>query len=168
MAQGTIPESAPRYWNQKWFPWLVFGGFAVIYLINRSPFVGFNDGLTFLDSAATGFDFATNATSHFLYNNLQHVLLKVFFFLPHVVVLTLFSISCALGTLFLGLPNRAIVDFQVQALPCCRLSCWASVSHSGNSRKSSRCMPSTTCFFLDSHSPPSKTFYPINAGTTCC
>ncbi|MBK9448995.1 MAG: DUF2723 domain-containing protein [Bacteroidetes bacterium] len=100
MAQSTIPESTPRYWNQKWFPWLVFGGFAVIYLINRSPFVGFNDGLTFLDSAAHGFDFATNATSHFLYNNLQHVLLKVFFFMPHVVVLTLFSISCALGTLF--------------------------------------------------------------------
>ncbi|MEY3444194.1 MAG: hypothetical protein RLZZ519_2475 [Bacteroidota bacterium] len=100
MAQSSIPESTPRYWNQKWFPWLVFAGFAVIYLLNRSPFVGFNDGLTFLDSAANGFDFATNATSHFLYNNLQHVLLKVFFFLPHVWVLTLFSIVCALGTLY--------------------------------------------------------------------
>jgi hypothetical protein len=101
MSQRPMPVSDASYWEKRGFPWLVFGGFALLYLVNRSPYVGFNDGLTFLGAAAHGFDFATNATSHFFYNNLQHVLLKVFFFLPHVLVLTLFSIVCALGTLFL-------------------------------------------------------------------
>ncbi len=87
-------------WDQKWFPRLVFGILAVVYLLNRSPFVGFNDGLSFLYSAETGFDGATNATSHLLYNNLQHLLLKVVYFLPPVLVLTLFSIACALCTLY--------------------------------------------------------------------
>ncbi|HEX2901175.1 MAG TPA: glycosyltransferase family 39 protein [Bacteroidia bacterium] len=101
MSQIPFPETTPPFWDRKWFLWLVFGGFALLYLLNRSPHVGFNDGLSFLYSAAKGFDGATNATSHFLYNNLQHLLLKAFFFLPHVWVLTLFSIGCSLCTLLL-------------------------------------------------------------------
>lgn len=69
---------------------------GIIYLLNRSPYIGFNDGMSFLLSASKGWDLDTNATSHFLYNNLLHVLLKVFFFLPQVFVLTTFSIICSL------------------------------------------------------------------------
>lgn len=99
-AAKEIRTSLP-IWDQKWFPRLVFGVLAGIYLLNRSPFVGFNDGLSFLYSAETGFDGATNATSHLLYNNLQHLLLKVVYFLPPVLVLTLFSIACSLCTLYI-------------------------------------------------------------------
>jgi hypothetical protein len=93
MSQGQMEA------QRRWFTWAVFGALGVVYLLNRSPYVGFNDGLSFLLAAETGFDLATNATSHFLYNNLLHILVKVFFFLPPVLVLTLFSVGCALGTL---------------------------------------------------------------------
>ncbi len=84
---------------------------GLVYLLFRSPYVGFNDGLSFLLEAETGFSTDTNATNHFLYNNLQHILVQVFFFLSPVLVLTVFSITCSLislvriyqiGRLFVG------------------------------------------------------------------
>jgi hypothetical protein len=101
-AQATLHgvEGGLRRWERPWFATVVFWMIAVIYVVNRSPYVGFNDGLSFLLAAETGFDPATNATSHFLYNNLQHILLKVNVFLPPVLILTLFSVGCAMGTLW--------------------------------------------------------------------
>jgi hypothetical protein len=101
MSQPTISVQESPYWERKWFPWAVFGSLSLIYLLNRSPYVGFHDGLSFLYSASRGFDLGTNATSHFLYHNLLHVLLRMFFFLPDVLVLTVSSICCSLGTLLL-------------------------------------------------------------------
>jgi hypothetical protein len=88
------------YWETSWFKWLLFGMIAMVYLVNRSPYPGFDDGLGFLLDAKTGFNFHTNATNHVLFNNLQHLLAKIFFFLPTTLVLSLFTISCALGTLY--------------------------------------------------------------------
>jgi len=88
-----------RYWDFPVFRWVLFGMVGMIYLIGRSPHVGFNDGLSFLLEAEQGFSPYTNATSHFLYNNLQHILLEVFSFLPSVLVLTMFSMVCSLLTL---------------------------------------------------------------------
>lgn len=101
----------PEYWEYPWFRTGVFVMVAMIYVIFRSPYVGFNDGLSFLYEAEAGFSPYTNATSHFLYNNLQHILVSVFFFLPAVFVMTMFSIVCSLfalhrmvqlGRLFVG------------------------------------------------------------------
>lgn len=94
--------SAPRrykYWEQPWFKWLGLMMAGMVYLVFRSPFVGFNDGLSFLLEAETGFSTDTNATNHFLYINIQHILVSVFSFLSPVVVMTVFSIMCSLGSL---------------------------------------------------------------------
>ena len=94
--------SAPRrykYWEQSWFKWVGLGMAAMIYMVNRSPYVGFNDGLSFLLEAEQGFSLDTNATSHFLYNNIQHILVSMFSFMSPIVVLTMFSIMCSLGSL---------------------------------------------------------------------
>ncbi|MFN8397579.1 MAG: hypothetical protein U0176_23365 [Bacteroidia bacterium] len=114
MAETTNSHSI---WERRWAPFAVMAAFALLYFLNRSPFVGFNDGLSFLLSASTGWDLATNATSHFLYNNLQHLLLTVLPFLPHVLVLTSFSILCALGTLWLVYKSgRLFTQSQAAAL----------------------------------------------------
>lgn len=99
MSHGITSAPPLPYWERKWCLGVVFGGFSLLYLLQRSPYVGFNDGLSFLYAASKGFDLDTNATSHFLYNNLQHVLVWALPFLPDVLVLTLFSVACALGTL---------------------------------------------------------------------
>lgn len=88
-------------WDRRWLPWLVFGVLTAVYLVNRSPYVGFNDGLSFVYAAEKGFDLGTNATSHFLYINLLHVLVQLFSFLPTVLVGTLFSVGCSVATLYL-------------------------------------------------------------------
>jgi hypothetical protein len=87
-------------WDQRWLTALVFGLLAVVYLVNRSPYVGFNDGLSFLAATESGPDLATNATSHFLYINLLPIVNLVLLFVPTVMALTLFSVACALGALY--------------------------------------------------------------------
>lgn len=103
--------------------WALLGFFALLYLLNRNPHVGFNDGLSFLASATGGFDLDTNATSHFLYNNLLHLLATALGFLPPVLVLSLFSIACSLCTLLvvhriarLLTPSPALALLPVVAL----------------------------------------------------
>ena len=76
--------------------WAIMGLIALVYLLNQSPFVSFHDSIGFLLDAETGFNPATNATSHLLYNNFQHLLVLVFSFLPPVLVLTLGTITCSL------------------------------------------------------------------------
>jgi Protein of unknown function (DUF2723) len=101
MSQEVQLDTRKTIWDQPWLPSLVFGLLAAIYLVNRSPYVGFNDGLTFLYFADNAFDPATNATSHFLYINLLRLLQLAFYFVPTVLLLTLFSIGCTLGTLYI-------------------------------------------------------------------
>lgn len=97
----AIPLSRRRsYWELPYFSWIVFGMLAMIYLVNRSPYSGFDDGMGFLLEAETGFNFHTNATNHFLYINLSYILVQVFFFVPAVWVLTLLPIICSLFALW--------------------------------------------------------------------
>lgn len=120
--------SVPRrykYWEQPWFKWAGFAMIGMVYIMMRSPFVGFNDGLSFLLEAEQGFSLHTNATSHFLYNNIQHILVSVFGFLPPILVMTLFSIIFSLlsliriyqiGKLFVGPLPVLMVPCMVLAL----------------------------------------------------
>lgn len=87
------------YWDHPIFKWLALAMAAMLYLMNMSPHVGFNDSLSFLLEASQGFSPYTNATSHFLYNNVLHLLLEVFFFLPPIPVLTVFSVMCSVAAL---------------------------------------------------------------------
>lgn len=87
------------YWDNSWFKWMALMMAAMLYLLNKSPYVGFNDSLSFLLEASQGFSPYTNATSHFLYNNVLHLLLEVFFFLPPIPVLTIFSVMCSVAAL---------------------------------------------------------------------
>ncbi len=112
MSSSNEINASKSVWDQKWLPGLVFGLLALIYLLQRNPYAGFNDGMGFLYAAETGFDWATNATSHLLYNNLQHVLVRIFFFLPAVLVLTLFSISCTMGTLYMVYRSSKLLSPQ--------------------------------------------------------
>ncbi len=80
-------------------PYLVFPLIAGIFLLTRNPHVSFGDSLGFLVFACEGFDLDTNATSHFLYNNLNHLALRIFSGADPIAVLTLFSVCCALAAL---------------------------------------------------------------------
>lgn len=73
---------------------------ATVYLlsIGSDPILG--DSLVFTVVASKGFDFATNATNHFLYINLIAFLHKLFPFINPHYLFTCFSIICSLLTLF--------------------------------------------------------------------
>ncbi|MGB0432558.1 MAG: protein O-mannosyl-transferase family, partial [Bacteroidia bacterium] len=47
---------------------------AVVYITERSPEPALGDSLSFSVAALQGFDYSTNATNHFLYINLMHLL----------------------------------------------------------------------------------------------
>ncbi|MEM6272928.1 MAG: glycosyltransferase family 39 protein [Bacteroidota bacterium] len=100
MSDTAIQFGKRAYWEQSWSRWVLLGMIAMIYLINRSPYPGFDDGLGFLLDAETGFNFHTNATNHVLYNNLQHLLAQIFFFVPTVWVLTMLVIVSSVLTLY--------------------------------------------------------------------
>lgn len=78
----------------------VFTLLGVIYLLTQNPYAGFGDGLGFLYYAERGFDWGTNATSHFLYANLNHLALQLLPFLPPARVLGSLSALFALLALF--------------------------------------------------------------------
>lgn len=59
--------------KDRLLPYLVLSAVAVQYLLTRNPHVNFGDSLGFLVFAVEGWDLHTNATSHFLYNNLNHL-----------------------------------------------------------------------------------------------
>jgi len=90
---------------------------GMMYIMMQSPFVGFNDGLSFLLEAENGFSWHTNATSHFLYNNLQHILVSVLGFLPPVRVMVFFSIICSLLSLVRIYQIGRIYVGPLQVLP---------------------------------------------------
>lgn len=54
---------------------LVFGLIFLIYWLSKNPYLSFGDAIGVVYYASLGFDWATNATSHFLYLNLCHVLI---------------------------------------------------------------------------------------------
>ncbi|MEM7655994.1 MAG: DUF2723 domain-containing protein [Bacteroidota bacterium] len=72
---------------------------AAIYLMTRNPFASFGDSLGMLYHASLGVDWATNATSHFLYVNFCALSLKLLPFLDQVLVLSLISWAFALLSL---------------------------------------------------------------------
>jgi len=71
---------------------------ALVFFLNRNPYWGWNDALGFGADAVWGWSLYTNATSHFLYTNLLHMLLSVFYFLDGAFVATTFSVLCGLAT----------------------------------------------------------------------
>jgi hypothetical protein len=80
-------------------PYLVIPLIAGIFFLTRNPHVNFGDSLGFLVFALQGFDPGTNATSHFLYNNLNHLALLAFPGFPPIAVLTLLSLLYGVATL---------------------------------------------------------------------
>lgn len=79
--------------------WYIFGVIATIYWFSRNPYVSFGDSIGFLYYASLGFDLATNSTSHFLYQNICHLLLLPEIGNP-VDVLTASSIFFMLACLY--------------------------------------------------------------------
>ncbi|MCB0836557.1 MAG: DUF2723 domain-containing protein [Bacteroidetes bacterium] len=77
-------------------------GIAIVYLLTRSSYPGFGDSIGFLLFAERGFDLATNATSHFLYTNVNHLALVLFPQANPVSVLVgvslVFSLFCIIFT----------------------------------------------------------------------
>lgn len=72
----------------------------LLYFFNRCAVGGYHDSLSFLADASGGFSSATNATSHFLYNNLLHLSLVFFPFLSPPFALVLFSICFSVLALY--------------------------------------------------------------------
>lgn len=93
-----MPESSTvRDWfREHWSVLGVFGFLTVIYLVNRSPHPGFHDSLSWLFGAVDGFDFNTNATSHFLYRNVLYILASALPFISPITLLTLFTVLFSL------------------------------------------------------------------------
>lgn len=77
----------------------VFLIIATVYLLTRNPYVDFGDSIGFLYHASKDFDLATNATSHFLYNNFNHVLVILTPFLNPVLTLSMVPVIFSLLTL---------------------------------------------------------------------
>lgn len=100
MPDSVVMTKRLAYWERPWFKWVLFGMIAMVYMINRSPYPGFDDGLGFLLDAEKGFNFHTNATNHVLYNNLQHMLAKAMFFIPTTFLLTMLPIICSMLALY--------------------------------------------------------------------
>lgn len=99
---ANLAGSKPAEWIFKpWVRWAMYGLILAWYLVNRSPFVHFHDSLGFLADAMEGFQPGTNATAHFLFNNLQHILVEVFSFADPVLVLSIFVIVYSMLTLYL-------------------------------------------------------------------
>lgn len=84
---------------QKYPSSLVILFVAGIFFFTRNPHVNFGDSLGFLVFASEGFDAGTNATSHFLYNNLNHLALLAFPAGDPIAVLTGLSFLFAFLTL---------------------------------------------------------------------
>ncbi|RMG58401.1 MAG: DUF2723 domain-containing protein [Bacteroidetes bacterium] len=102
--------------REKPLSYLTFGLLALLYLLTRARYVGYGDGLGFLYHATLGWDLATNATSHVLYNNLNHVLLSLLPGNP-VSVLTLASVAYAWAALIVFYRMvRLLVDDPLAAL----------------------------------------------------
>lgn len=84
----------------RWLPVITLLCAALLYALTRSPHPGWGDGMGFLLAASRGFDLNTNATSHFLYNNLNHLALLLFPTGNQVAVLVWLNIAYALGALW--------------------------------------------------------------------
>lgn len=87
------------YRAKVWGPVITFLWIAGVYLLTRNPHPGFGDSLGFLFYAKSGYDLATNATSHFLYINFAHTLVILFPFVPTILLMSLISLVFALLSL---------------------------------------------------------------------
>ncbi|MEM7372324.1 MAG: DUF2723 domain-containing protein [Bacteroidota bacterium] len=85
--------------KNRYLTWMIFGLIGLIYWLTKNPFLSFGDSIGVLYYASLGFDWATNATSHFLYLNLCHILILPQIGNP-VSLLTGLSIVFAMGCLY--------------------------------------------------------------------
>lgn len=96
---------------------------AFIWFLGRHPDVTWGDGLGYALAIHRGFDWATNANSHFLYLNFHHLVLLVFPFSDAIQVLSWASLFWALSTLwllgilarFISGPSAALISIHVFA-----------------------------------------------------
>ncbi|MDX1906170.1 MAG: hypothetical protein SF053_03990 [Bacteroidia bacterium] len=88
----------------------VFGGIALLYAFTRSPHPGWGDGIGFVYYGQLGFDFSTNATSHFLCHNINALMIKLLPGIDPVQILGWMSVGWAL---------LALVElYQILRLAC--------------------------------------------------
>ncbi len=98
-----MPSAAPSPATStaaRWLPWALAAFLVLLYVLNKNPYAGWNDALGFLADAAEGWSPYTNATSHFLYNNLLHALGKLLPFWSLVTIGTWLSVVCGLWCLW--------------------------------------------------------------------
>ena len=75
--------------------------FLVVYILSASGYCGFHDALGFLYDAKYQFAFTTNATNHFLYNAVLHLLVQTLPMIDPVLILTGVSVLFSVFTLWL-------------------------------------------------------------------
>lgn len=103
--------------SRNWPEWLFWIVLILIYLLSRNPYPEFGDSLGFIYYASIGFDWATNATSHFLYANFNHLMVLVLPFLSPVFILSMLSLLFGLLSVWqLRLMGRAVGLNQGAAL----------------------------------------------------
>lgn len=97
------------------FSFLILGS---IFLFFKNPYPNFGDTLGFLWQAKQGFSLHTNATAHFLYQNILSFLHLVFPFINIITLFSLFTIFCALLTLlvFHHLLNKFGFSWKIRVL----------------------------------------------------
>lgn len=85
--------------NGNLFLWISMVGWLVVYLVGKHPDVCWGDGMGYSLAIQSGFDWATNANSHFLYLNFHRLLMEIFGFDSSIQVLGWASVFWAIATL---------------------------------------------------------------------
>lgn len=83
----------------RWFSYLIFSLITAIYIWQRATALAVGDGIIYFSVASQHFDLETTATTHFLYVNTLHLLLKIFPYGLHTLVF--FSIFCSVVALWI-------------------------------------------------------------------
>ena len=76
---------------------ILFLTITYFFSLGKDPILG--DGLVFTVQACNGYDFATNATNHFLYSNFLAVIHKIIPFINPHYLFVVSSILFSIGTL---------------------------------------------------------------------
>ncbi|MCB0737419.1 MAG: hypothetical protein KDC92_07890 [Bacteroidetes bacterium] len=94
---------------------IVFVALAIIYMLGINTNPAFGDATGFTLSAIRGYDFATNATSHLLYNIAITTIVKIVGAKNALWALPGFSVLCGLFALFIML--KLLAKLQINWMP---------------------------------------------------
>lgn len=96
------PKALDNYsYLQNWEAWISLVFWFLVYRTGMHPDVCWGDGMGYSISVEQGFDWATNANSHFLYLNLNHLISLFPGWENAISVLRWSSIFWAIATLYL-------------------------------------------------------------------